>query len=146
MTQYPETEHLRVQVDGAVGGIVLARPAKLNALNRGLLEELAETAAWFDEQADVKVVVVSGEGTSFSAGFDLNDPSWRELGPPEQSAAVLHASDAQALVGTMTGPPQLGSTGPSTHLPFIPQSALRQHCPCGMEQVVASGTFTAQTR
>ena len=39
----------------------------------------------------VKVVVISGEGRSFSAGFDLSDPTWAELGPPEQSAVVGRA-------------------------------------------------------
>jgi len=57
-----EPTQLRVAVDGALGRIVLARAAKLNALNRALLEELAAAAAWFDEQAGVKVVVVGGEG------------------------------------------------------------------------------------
>ena len=90
MTEFDPTQ-LRVHVDGSIGRIVLARPAKLNALNRALLEELAAAAAWFDEQPEVKVVVVSGEGTSFSAGFDLGDPSWGELGPPEQSAVVGRA-------------------------------------------------------
>ena len=82
---------VRVEVDGAVGRMTLARPAKLNALSRAVLEELAEGAAWFDEQPDVKVVVIAGEGTSFSAGFDLDDPTWAELGPPEQSARVGRA-------------------------------------------------------
>jgi enoyl-CoA hydratase/carnithine racemase len=86
-----EPTQLRVQVDGPIGRIVLARPAKLNALNRALLEELAGAAAWFDEQPGVKVVVVAGEGTSFSAGFDLSDRTWSELGPPEQSAVVGRA-------------------------------------------------------
>jgi enoyl-CoA hydratase/carnithine racemase len=86
-----EPSHLRLSVDGPVGRIVLARPEKLNALNRALLEELAGAAAWFDEQTPVKVVVISGAGRSFSAGFDLADPTWSELGPPERSAVVGRA-------------------------------------------------------
>src|SRR3954447_19007119 len=98
MTSGPELTDLRVELDGAIGRIVLARPAKLNALNRAVLEGLATAARWFDTQPDAKVVVVSGEGTSFSAGFDLNDPSWREPGPPQQSAAVGRAM-AEAISG-----------------------------------------------
>lgn len=90
--------YLRRSLDGSVGRIELARPEKLNALNRGLLEELARAAAWFDEQAAVKVVVISGAGRAFSAGFDLNDPSWREPGPPEQSAVAGRAM-AEAVAG-----------------------------------------------
>nr|MDQ3294643.1 enoyl-CoA hydratase-related protein [Actinomycetota bacterium] len=76
---------IRVEGDEPVGRITLARPAKLNALSRAVLEELAAAAAWFDERPDVKVVVVAGEGRAFSAGFDLGDPTWVELGPPALS-------------------------------------------------------------
>jgi enoyl-CoA hydratase/carnithine racemase len=66
-------ETLEVSVEGPLGRLELARPKRLNALSRQTLSELAHAARWFDEQRDVKVVVVSGQGTSFSAGFDLND-------------------------------------------------------------------------
>lgn len=66
-------ETLAVSVDGPLGRLELARPTRLNALSRQTLSELAQAARWFDEQRDVKVVVVLGQGTSFSAGFDLND-------------------------------------------------------------------------
>jgi enoyl-CoA hydratase/carnithine racemase len=82
---------LRVEVDGAVGRLTLARPDKLNALSRAVLEGLAEAAAFFDRQPEVSVVVVAGEGRAFSAGFDLADRTWAELGPPERSAAVGRA-------------------------------------------------------
>ena len=74
-------ETLEVSVQGAIGHMTLARPKRLNALSRQTLQDLAQASRWFDEQRDVKVVVVSGQGTSFCAGFDLNDfmnpdPEW----------------------------------------------------------------------
>ncbi len=66
-------ETIEVGATGATGHIVLNRPDRLNALSRLTLQELARAARWFDEQRAVKVVVVSGRGRSFSAGFDLND-------------------------------------------------------------------------
>lgn len=39
-----------------------------------MLRELAVAARWFDEQREVRVVIVRGEGRSFSAGADLRDP------------------------------------------------------------------------
>jgi enoyl-CoA hydratase/carnithine racemase len=74
-------ETLEVSVQGAIGQLALARPKRLNALSRQTLQDLAQASRWFDEQRDVKVVVVSGQGTSFCAGFDLNDfmnpdPEW----------------------------------------------------------------------
>jgi enoyl-CoA hydratase/carnithine racemase len=91
---------VRRRADGAVGRLTIARPAKLNALSRAVLEELAEGAAWFDAQPEVKVVVVSGEGRAFSAGFDLDDRRWAELGPPERSAEVGRAM-ADAIAGML---------------------------------------------
>jgi enoyl-CoA hydratase/carnithine racemase len=61
---------VRVSVDGTIGSLVLDRPERLNALTYDTLRELAAAARWFDEQDDVKVVVVRGEGRMFCAGFD----------------------------------------------------------------------------
>lgn len=66
-------ETLDVRVDGTCGHLVLNRPHRLNALSRQTLQDLASAGQWFDAQRDVKVIVVSGAGSSFSAGFDLND-------------------------------------------------------------------------
>ena len=66
---------LEVSVEGSLGRLQMARPERLNALSRQALQDLASAARWFDEQRQVKVVIVSGQGRSFSAGFDLNDIS-----------------------------------------------------------------------
>jgi enoyl-CoA hydratase/carnithine racemase len=87
----PDVTAVTLRVDGAIGWLTLARPEKLNALSRAALEELAAAAAWFDAQPAVKVVVISGQGRAFSAGFDLGDASWAALGPPEESAVVGRA-------------------------------------------------------
>src|SRR3954447_17799784 len=79
---------LRVSADGAVGALVLSRPERLNALTYGTLRELAAAARWFDEQTDVKVVVVRGEGRAFCAGFDA-----RAFGATDRDAGAI-AGDA----------------------------------------------------
>jgi hypothetical protein len=68
---------------------------------------------------------------------------------PEQSSAVLQASVAHTFVASGAIPPHAGATGPRTHLPGvvpIGQSALLQHCPMGIEQVLTSGTLLRHTR
>ncbi|MFQ5699520.1 MAG: enoyl-CoA hydratase/isomerase family protein [Myxococcota bacterium] len=68
-----EFETIRVEVEGALGRITLARPERLNALSNATMRELAAAARELDGRTEVRVVVVSGEGRSFSAGADLKD-------------------------------------------------------------------------
>ena len=89
-------ETLRVENDGPLGRLTLDRPQKLNPLSPMTLRELAAAARWFDEQADVKVVVVTGAGRVFSAGADLTSFS----GPQERGireSADLGREMADAL-------------------------------------------------
>jgi len=79
-------ETLLAEVDGAVGQLTLNRPAKLNPLSTLVLTELAAAARWFDEQAEVKVVVVQGAGRAFSAGADLSTFSGAPQGSPREAA------------------------------------------------------------
>lgn len=60
-----------VAADGTRGSITLNRPEKLNPLGTVTLTELADAARWFDARPAIKVVVVAGNGRSFSAGADL---------------------------------------------------------------------------
>ena len=76
-----EFETIRATASGAQGELVLARPARLNALSAKTMREIAAAARWFDEQADVRVVVVRGEGRSFCAGADLRDTPVAEAAP-----------------------------------------------------------------
>ncbi|HEX5066797.1 MAG TPA: enoyl-CoA hydratase/isomerase family protein [Myxococcota bacterium] len=68
-----EFETIRATASGAQGELVLARPERLNALSAKGMREIAAAARWFDEQPEVRVVVVRGEGRSFCAGADLRD-------------------------------------------------------------------------
>jgi enoyl-CoA hydratase/carnithine racemase len=66
-----EFETVDVFAAGERGALTLNRPEKLNPLSSQTLREIAEAARWFDRHPLVKVVVVSGQGRSFSAGADL---------------------------------------------------------------------------
>jgi len=71
----PAFETLTVSIDGQRGSLHLNRPERLNALSMQTLYELERAARWFDEHHDLKVVVVSGAGRSFSAGADIRSLS-----------------------------------------------------------------------
>jgi methylglutaconyl-CoA hydratase len=63
--------HLRRTDEASVATVILARPESRNALNAALIAEIARC---FDELADddnVRVVVFTGEGSSFCAGADI---------------------------------------------------------------------------
>ncbi|MBG0816873.1 enoyl-CoA hydratase/isomerase family protein [Planomonospora sp. ID82291] len=60
---------LRFEVDGEIATITLARPEKRNAQTFGTWSALARIGDDLPQQ--VRVVVVQGEGPSFSAGIDL---------------------------------------------------------------------------
>jgi enoyl-CoA hydratase len=57
---------------GPAAWITLNRPDKLNALNREIVIRLHETLDRAERDDDVKVVVLTGAGRAFSAGFDIS--------------------------------------------------------------------------
>lgn len=74
-------ETLELRVEGALGRLTLNRPERLNALGATSLRELAQAARFFDEQPEVRVVIVSGKGRAFSAGADLHDTPVKGASP-----------------------------------------------------------------
>jgi enoyl-CoA hydratase/carnithine racemase len=68
-----EFQTIKVEVEGALGRLILNRPERLNAIGATMLQELAEAARWLDTHRELRVVIVSGNGRAFSAGADLRD-------------------------------------------------------------------------
>lgn len=59
---------LKVERDGRVLRVTLARPERRNAFDAALIAELTET---FADVGDARAVLLSGEGPSFCAGADV---------------------------------------------------------------------------
>jgi len=59
---------LRVERDGDVLRVTLARPERRNAFDAALIAELTDA---FADAGDARAVVLSGEGSSFCAGADV---------------------------------------------------------------------------
>ena len=81
---------------GSRGALTLNRPDKLNPLSSTTLAEIAEAARWFDRHPAIKVVVVSGNGRSFSAGADLG-----AFGPAGPAAAADRSPRENADLGRL---------------------------------------------
>jgi methylglutaconyl-CoA hydratase len=60
---------LRVEQDGDLLRVTMARPERRNAFDAELIRELTE--AFSDVGDEVHAVVLSGDGKSFSAGADV---------------------------------------------------------------------------
>jgi enoyl-CoA hydratase len=85
----PDT--IRIAVAGAVATITLARPEKKNALSIALRDEVSDAIGGLVGDSAVKVIVVTGAGTVFSAGFDLGE--FRQLGDPDHARRLWKSSD-----------------------------------------------------
>ncbi|MCU1356707.1 MAG: putative enoyl-CoA hydratase [Acidimicrobiales bacterium] len=66
-----DTDGVRIVVDGPVATVVLANPARKNAITLAMWGELAAAFRWVAADASVRVLVVSGAGDDFCAGADL---------------------------------------------------------------------------
>ena len=74
----PETyEGLNIRKEGRVLHAALNNPAKKNALTSTMIQDLHRLWTEVDEDDDVYVVVLSGEGNAFCAGVDLSSLSKR---------------------------------------------------------------------
>lgn len=61
-----QLEHL-----GDVARITLNRPAKLNAIDAGMLDQLEQILDSVERREDVRAILLDGNGRAFSAGFDI---------------------------------------------------------------------------
>lgn len=66
-----EPNPILYQIDGAVARITLNRPEKRNALNDALVAGLKNALRQANNDAAVRVVVISGAGRDFCSGADL---------------------------------------------------------------------------
>ncbi len=71
----------------AVARLTLSNPERRNALDRDVLDALAEVLPELDRGIEVRCVILTGAGGTFSAGYDIGDI-------PEES----FEHDAEALV------------------------------------------------
>jgi methylglutaconyl-CoA hydratase len=86
---------LAVAREAGVLTLTLSRPEKRNALSSALVEALHQALESADLDAEVRVVVLTGEGKDFCAGADLEELLASAEAPPE-------ANEASALrLGTL---------------------------------------------
>ena len=70
----PHLDNVAVHVESdAIAIIKLNRPAALNALNTPMLEDLLAALRWAENEAAIRVIVLSGQVRTLTVGLDLLD-------------------------------------------------------------------------
>ena len=59
--------------DGLIGRVTLNRPEKLNAINDDMPRDLEEAITLANDDPDVSVIILSGNGKAFCSGYDLSE-------------------------------------------------------------------------
>jgi enoyl-CoA hydratase len=67
------TDNVRLELDGAVATLTLTRPARLNAMSPGLVDDLHAALDVLAKSRAARVVILTGEGRGFCAGLDLQE-------------------------------------------------------------------------
>ncbi len=81
-----------VKVTGPIGTIVLNRPDRRNALTRAMLAQLSEALGDLHMEKRVRAVILTGVGTAFCAGLDLQEM--------QAAASLAHDEQHQDWVDT----------------------------------------------
>jgi enoyl-CoA hydratase len=81
-------ETIRLERRGTVALLTFARPERLNAIDRRMLDELQLALDDVERDDELRVLVVQGAGGNFSSGFDLKEQmqarpagrdAWRQI-------------------------------------------------------------------
>ena len=101
-------QHLIYQREDAICHLTLNRPEKLNALNAVLMSELREAFETIEVDPEIRVVILTGAGRAFSAGFDIErgqeqaDP--HDMPPAEWRGHLQSIIDTFMMVWNLSKP------------------------------------------
>lgn len=70
---------IRMDKQGGVAVVTLARPEKRNALSLEMMRELTDCLRALGGERETRVVILAAEGKVFSAGHDLSEMTGRDL-------------------------------------------------------------------
>ena len=72
-TENQEANTVAVTIENGVAWVALNRPEKRNCMNPALNRQMMRVLDDLEYSDDVAVLVLTGEGTSWSAGMDLKE-------------------------------------------------------------------------
>jgi enoyl-CoA hydratase len=108
--ELPQFTTLLVAVAGKVATVTLNRPKSLNAVDTVMTSELEQLVAWLAGHAtEVRVVILTGAGTAFSAGDDVKElgslslETARELSLRQAQLYLAFESLPQPIIAAVNG-------------------------------------------
>ena len=78
--EYPQLDTLKLERKGPVGWLINNRPDQLNAMSSHMRDEFEIAWRTLDDDADVRVIVHTGEGRAFQTGVDVTEIATDGLG------------------------------------------------------------------
>ena len=87
-------ETITATIEHGIGRLTLDQPDKLNPLGTNTLQDIIDATTWFNKE-NVSVVIVSGNGRAFTAGFDLRE--FTNTDSTGKDGAVLGREMAEAV-------------------------------------------------
>ncbi|WP_439587400.1 enoyl-CoA hydratase/isomerase family protein [Hydrogenophaga sp.] len=90
---------VRVDTDGPLARVTLSHSGKFNAMSRAMWRELRSVFEALQHRADLRCVIVAGEGGHFCAGGDIAE--YPEFRFDEASLREFHESDVWGGLGAM---------------------------------------------
>lgn len=91
-----KTDHLNVNLEGAVLHLTLNRPEALNAFSKEMILGLTKAIQDAKENDEIRVVILSGAGRSFSAGGDV-----KTMGDTSSTEVYEHIGKLNELILAM---------------------------------------------
>ena len=90
-------ENLILEIAGGIAKVKINRPRALNALNSATLDEIAQVAKELEENDEVRVVIITGEGNkAFVAGADI-----AEMTPMTAAEAMAFSRRGHNALGAL---------------------------------------------
>lgn len=75
---------IKFELKDSIGIITISRPEAMNALNSQVFDDLDNAISKIDENEEIRVLIITGEGKAFVAGADIAEMS--EMSPEQGTA------------------------------------------------------------
>lgn len=106
-SEMPEKlEYSRVERDGAIATVTIARPDRMNALHPAAHHELQAVFDALAADPEMRCIVLTGEGRAFCSGYDLKDnleTGVMELAPGGFAGLTLRSHFPLPIIAAVNG-------------------------------------------